>query len=131
MICDFKTTANMEPQAFAIDCAKLHYHLQMGFYARGWEKLTGAFPEVYIIAVEKKHPFDCAVFVADEETLRAGERRAVDIACEYQECVDRNEFHGVDRGEILPWLLPSWAEGMDSVPELVGPGSWTLNEIGE
>ena len=129
MICDFKTTANIQPDKFAVDCAKMYYHLQMGFYARGYEQLHGTFPIVYIIAAEKTPPYDCAVFVADDFTLQAGACRAVEIACQYQDSVDRGEFLGVDRGEILPWILPSWAEGMQDVPDQNGPGSWTPNEM--
>ena len=129
MICDFKTTANMEPGRFAVTCAQLHYHLQMGFYARGHEQITGTFPTVSIIAAEQKPPFDCAVYAVPEYTVRAGARRAVDIACEYRDAMDRGELPGVDRGEVLELDLPSWAEGMDSVPELVGPGSWSVDEM--
>ena len=44
---------------------------------------------------------------------------------------DEYDFPGVDRGDVLELDMPSWAEGMADVPELVGPGGWTINETEE
>lgn len=117
-IADLKTTSQIEPDRFASQCAQLGYHLQMGFYARAVDPSPDKTIKVYIIAVETAPPYDVAVFELSPFAVKAGCDRALEIACEYCDCVQRGEFPGVSGGEVQELDLPSWADGMGDVPDL-------------
>jgi len=132
MICDLKTTGQIDPHRFARTCADLAYHVQLGFYARAIQQATGRaeLPVVYIIAVESQEPYDVTVYRVPESTVKAGETRALEIACEYRDCETRGSFPGVDGGDVLDLELPSWADGMSEIPDVSGIPDFTGCEIG-
>ena len=66
-IVDLKTTENIE--TFERDLKKYFYHLQLGFYQAVYRTIFGNYPEVYIIAVEKRQWFRTGVWRLTPETL--------------------------------------------------------------
>ena len=66
-IVDLKTCDDLE--FFPSDARKYRYHNQMAFYQAIVKEVSGEYLPVYLIAVEKKEPFRCAVWQVLQETL--------------------------------------------------------------
>jgi len=72
-IVDLKTTADASPREFARSIAQWRYHVQAGFYMNVVDQATGVRPEQFLfICVEKKPPYVCAVYAADEQMIAMG-----------------------------------------------------------
>lgn len=109
-IVDLKTTADVSPWAFSRQAARLLMHLQLAFYADGWQTSTSseASPDVYVVAVESEPPFDVAVYRITDETLAAGREEYRRLLRRLVECVETDTWPGVAPG-IVDFMLPSWA----------------------
>jgi len=103
IVIDIKTTMDARADAFAKDVAKYKYHLQAAFYLT----MTGA-KKFYFVAVEKKAPFDYAVYELDEAALAAG-KQLMDSAClTYRECNLYGNWPGYTKTPQVI-ALPKWA----------------------
>ena len=78
MIVDLKTTTeDASPKEFQRSIAKWRYHCQASWYLDGVQHATGKRPEQFVfIAVEKKPPYACAVYVADAQMIEIGAQTA-------------------------------------------------------
>jgi hypothetical protein len=103
IIVDIKTTMDASADAFSKDVAKYKYHLQAAFYM----KMTGA-KEFYFVAVEKKKPFEWAVYSLDEAALESGKRMMTSACLTYRECSLYNNWPGYSK-EPKTISLPKWA----------------------
>jgi hypothetical protein len=73
-LVDLKTTKDCESFSFSKDILSRGYHIQMAMYAAGCEAITGVkvkFPT--LIAVEKKPPYEVAVYILDDAAMELGE----------------------------------------------------------
>ena len=108
MIVDLKTTEDASPKAFQQSIAKWRYHVQAAWYLDGIEKATGKRPEQFIfIAVEKKPPYACAVYVADPQMVEIGGQTARADLDKLNLCKAADNWPGYsDQVEVIN--LPPW-----------------------
>ena len=108
IMVDIKTTRDASPDDFARSIYQYGYYQQVGFYADGWETLTGDPLVCVILACEKEPPYAIAVYELHEEILYAG-RNAYEKALKtYAKCRETGEWPSYFEGvQILN--LPKWA----------------------
>jgi hypothetical protein len=120
MIVDLKTTEDASPRGFQKSIAQWRYHIQASFYLDGLQHATGKRPEQFVfIAVEKKPPYACAVYVADQQMIEIGRDtarldldklnlcKAADYWPGYSDCIEQIN--------LPPWMLPK-ADGTLPTP---------------
>lgn len=108
LIVDLKSTEDARPDPFAKSVAKYRYHVQHAHYVDGFA-LAGAEVEDFVfVAVEKKPPFACAVYVLDADAVRRGNADAQRNLRTLAECIERDEWPAYGT-EIEPLSLPRWA----------------------
>lgn len=73
LLCDLKTTADLDADRFSATAYRLGYHMQAAFYRQGLAANGLDVPPFTIIAVESSAPHDVAVFELDDDALWAGE----------------------------------------------------------
>lgn len=116
--CELKTTKNIDPRAFARDCAKFLYHAQIAFYAGGLEAATGYSAEELpsLITVEKTAPHDVAVYRVGFDSLEAGQRKIDDWIKKLDTARRTKAWPGV-APTLLDLRLPEWTltEGLADV----------------
>jgi len=105
---DLKSTETISPDAFLKKAYKFHYHAQFWYYQAANEYNTGERLPFYVVAVEKKRPFDVAVFHVPDETLDYGKDTVDRWLDEYERCLESKHWPGVAAGEILTFKLPEW-----------------------
>ena len=109
IIADLKTTFTADPDGFARQITKYHYHTQGAWYAEGLRAVTGQDWTFNIIAVEKRRPF----LVTVHELVRGDAAHSVAVTeCDklfmlYTECCKAGHWPGY--GDIFPITLPEWA----------------------
>ncbi len=109
-LLDVKTTVDISKSSFSRSCANYNYGFQMAQYIEGIRLITGKNVDYPLfLAVEKKAPFECALYQADEEMIAIGlrdYRRALDLL---KRCLDNNSWPGIQSGGIETIGLPKWA----------------------
>lgn len=72
-LADLKTAREVTEGIFATDAARFWYDVQLAFYLDGIEQITGEKVEqVGLIAVEKKPPYQSALYWLTEEDIETG-----------------------------------------------------------
>lgn len=71
-IVDFKTCDDLT--WFESDVRRFGYHRQMAFYRAVLAQVIDQFVPVHLVAVEKKQPFRCGVWLVSEDTLAIAQR---------------------------------------------------------
>jgi len=102
-IIDIKTTMDASADSFAKDVAKYKYHLQAAFYLA----MTGA-KRFFFVAVEKKAPYEWAVYELDEAALTAGKQLMESACLTYRECNLYGNWPGYQKTPQTI-SLPKWA----------------------
>lgn len=101
IIIDLKTT--QDAKGFKRDVASFMYYLQAPWYMQ----LTGA-KKFYFVALEKKEPFDYAIYELDEEALAFGKLQ-MDLALDiWSNCVKFQSYPGYPKEPQLI-SLPKYA----------------------
>lgn len=116
-IIEFKSTRELGKGcgAFIRQAALKDYHLQLAFYARGHERVYGVVPLAKVLAVQLEPFCDHSIMPVHPMYLDAGWRECVRIGKEYLDCCKSDVWPGVGGAEFT---VPSWAAGMDSLPEI-------------
>ena len=109
-LVEYKTTAQVAPEAFGRTFFNLHYGLQLAWYRHALQTIyrRKTMP-VHVIVSEAKPPHDCVVYRVSDEVLDAGYERAVEVAMRYRICEHLCEYPGVS-SEIEELSLPAWAK---------------------
>ena len=120
MIVDLKTTEDASPRGFQKSIAQWRYHIQASFYLDGLQHATGKRPEQFVfIAVEKKPPYVCAVYVADQQMIEIGRDTARRDLDKLNVCKAADYWPGYSDGieqiNLPPWMLPK-ADGTMPTP---------------
>jgi hypothetical protein len=120
MILDLKTTEDAISKEFQRSIAKWRYHVQASWYLDGIEKATGNRPHSFVfIAVEKKPPYACAVYVADQQMIEIGRETARRDLDKLNICKAADYWPGYSDGieqiNLPPWMLPK-ADGTMPTP---------------
>jgi exodeoxyribonuclease VIII len=120
MIVDLKTTEDASPRGFQKSIAQWRYHCQASWYLDGLQHATGKRPEQFVfIAVEKKPPYVCAVYVADQQMIEIGRDTARRDLDKLNLCKAADYWPGYSDGieqiNLPPWML-SKADGTMPTP---------------
>jgi len=108
LLCDLKTTADVDEHKFAGLAFRMGYHVQMAFYRTGLAATGLDAPPPRIIAVETSAPHDVAVFALDDDALWKGETEVADLLAK----VAAGKFSNLWPGrypEERPLSIPAWA----------------------
>jgi len=111
VLVDLKTTASVDPFEFERTSAKMLYHAQLAFYARGlglMDDITySSAPR--IIAVEAEPPHDVVVFRVTEDALIEGDRLVSELLHKVATCRETGRWPGRFSAEqdltLPPWML--------------------------
>ena len=120
MIVDLKTTEDASFRGFQKSIAQWRYHIQASWYLDGLQHATGKRPEQFVfIAVEKKPPYACAVYVADQQMVEIGRDTARRDLDKLNLCKAADYWPGYsDQVEVInlpPWMRPK-ADGTMPAP---------------
>ena len=128
VLIDLKTCADPQPWAFSAQSFKMFYHAQMAFYAEGIKVLYGEYPEVYMIAVQNKEPYETVLYHIPLEVLQRGEMKINDWIEQLLDCIEADSYHG-NYGGVQELALPGWAETMEVDDTIaIGGQKMRLNE---
>ena len=108
-LLDVKTTCNCESSSFSRSIWDFRYDFQFGMYCEGIHLITGR-PVDYplFLVIEKKAPFECALFMADEELMAKGRADYRIALNKLRDCLETNSWPAYQR-KIEPISLPIWA----------------------
>jgi len=107
IVVDIKTTTDASPRGFQKSIANWGYHLQLGWYMRGLQKLGIPCNQFIFIAIEKTPPFCVGVYSADREMILFGNQEINQLMPEIQTAMVSNEFPDYTP-EITSIGLPPW-----------------------
>ena len=115
---ELKTTEAIKPARFARQAGHFLYHAQIAFYAGGLATITGQeAPEPpHLVTVEKKPPYDVAVYRVDEEAIEAGQRKVDAWLRKLAEARRTGQWPGV-APDVIRLELPDYVltDGLEDV----------------
>jgi exodeoxyribonuclease VIII len=113
IICDLKTTADVEPRAFGRTFANLRYAFKLAMY-RELVRQNTCDREVKVIAQETAGDFDNVLYDVPGIVLDNALNKVRSVLADYKHAVDTGVWHGVDRGsDEVPVLIPAYAMDED------------------
>jgi hypothetical protein len=109
-VFDLKSTSTQTKEDFLRDAYKFGYHRQAAWYLDAARAVTGqAFDEFFIVAIEKKAPFDLSVYRVDQSMIALGRAENAQNIALYATCLASDVWPG--RPEIVEQLtLPGWVK---------------------
>lgn len=108
MVVDLKSTEDARSESFRKTVANNDYHRQSAFYQDGFRAIGQPVDHFVFVAVEKKPPYEPAVFTLDAAAVSKGrELIRVDMLT-LSECVRTGQFPGYPV-TIQTLSLPPWA----------------------
>ena len=120
-IVEVKTTRAQTERQFAGQFCGLGYDLQVGWYAEGVCRTTGAqhSPPCWLIVVSSVAPYWCQVVRCADQDVERWRGAAVEIAAQYRECESAGKFDGPLAGvDVL--VEPAWAKGDNGEVDISG-----------
>ncbi len=109
IIIDVKTTADASPEQFSGSIWNYRYHVQAAFYLHLAKLAIGAqFKDFVWICLEKKKPYDLAIYTPDAGTLDYGEQMFKKNLNELAKCYEKDVWPGYS-SNIEPISVPHWA----------------------
>lgn len=107
ILVDLKTTRNCSYDAFARDTADYRYDFQMAMYSLGIQIIDGIRPTPVILAVEKKPPYEIAVYRMGKLTINYGLDDYYRAMTLLERCLKNNTWPMVDSSSRT-LELPQW-----------------------
>ena len=107
IVVDIKTTTDASPKGFQKSIANWGYHLQLGWYIRGLQKLGLPAKEFIFIAIEKTPPFSVGVYRANKEMITYANDEINNLVYDIDESLKSDDFPDYTP-EILDLGLPNW-----------------------
>ena len=107
IVVDIKTTTDASPKGFQKSIANWGYHLQLGWYIRGLQKLGLPAKEFIFIAIEKTPPFSVGVYRANKEMITYANDEITNLVYDIDESLKSDDFPDYTP-EILDLGLPNW-----------------------
>lgn len=114
IIDDLKTAQNILARAFGRDFYDYGYDLKLAIYRELYRQNSFMAPQVNVICLEKKRPYDAAVVPVPESVLDRGFNKALNIIERMKECIETGEWPGVANGTEYYLDTPVWE--MDDGP---------------
>ena len=108
-VVDLKSARDVSELWFSRDVAKLDYHLQLAFYADGYQAITGKTPRMVVVAVESVEPYDAVTYIVPEEVLEIGRDAYRELLIKFKQCTESDEWPGQGGNEEKILQLPRWA----------------------
>lgn len=110
LVVDLKTTQDASPEGFAKSCFNFRYHVQAAYYLAVARAVTGVHLTNFVfIAVEKKEPYQVAVYYLDNGALELGAEQYRSDLMRYSDCRKAGEWPGYNNNKITELSLPGWA----------------------
>ena len=107
IVVDIKTTTDASPKGFQKSIANWGYHLQLGWYIRGLQKLGLPAKEFIFIAIEKTPPFSVGVYRANKEMITYANDEINNLVYDIDESLKSDDFPDYTP-EIMDLGLPNW-----------------------
>ena len=107
IVVDIKTTTDASPYGFQKSIANWGYHLQLGWYLRGLQKLGLPAKEFIFIAIEKTPPFSVGVYRANKEMITYANDEINNLVYDIDESLKSDDFPDYTP-EIMDLGLPNW-----------------------
>jgi len=107
IVVDIKTTTDASPYGFQKSIANWGYHLQLGWYLRGLQKLGLPAKEFIFIAIEKTPPFSVGVYRANKDMITYANDEINNLVYDIDESLKSDDFPDYTP-EILDLGLPNW-----------------------
>jgi exodeoxyribonuclease VIII len=117
IVIDLKTTIDASPIGFQKSISNWGYHLQLGWYLRGLQKLGLDSYDFIFIAIEKTPPFSVGVYRADQEMINYAMNKLDEIVPEIDKALAAQEFPDYTP-EITSIGLPPWMTNKKEQPQL-------------
>ena len=117
IVIDLKTTIDASPRGFQKSISNWGYHLQLGWYLRGLQKLGFDSYDFIFIAIEKTPPFSVGVYRADQEMINYAMDKLDEIVPEIDKALAAQEFPDYTP-EITSIGLPPWMTNKKEQPQL-------------
>lgn len=117
IVIDLKTTIDASPKGFQKSISNWGYHLQLGWYLRGLQKLGLDSYDFIFIAIEKTPPFSVGVYRADQEMINYAMNKLDEIVPEIDKALAAQEFPDYTP-EITSIGLPPWMTNKKEQPQL-------------
>lgn len=111
-LLEVKTCGKIASESFLRQAYGLHYEMQLGWYAHGL-KTHGINGTAWVLAVESKPPYCCAIYRVPDGVIEKGYEAAREIAVKYRVCEACGSFPGPYDDQVLEYALPEWAGGAD------------------
>lgn len=108
LLCDLKTSAEIEARRFAATVERMGYHGQAAFYRAGLLANGLDAPPFRIVAVESSAPHDVAVYLLDDDAHWRGEQLVAELLAKVASGRFSNLYPGRYPEEV-PLSLPAWA----------------------
>ena len=107
IVVDVKTTTDASPRGFQKSIANWGYHLQLGWYLRGLQKLGLPAKEFIFIAIEKTPPFSVGVYRANKDMITYANDEINNLVYDIDESLKSDDFPDYTP-EIMDLGLPNW-----------------------
>ena len=107
IVVDIKTTTDASPRGFQKSIANWGYHIQLGWYIRGLQKLGLPAKEFIFIAIEKTPPFSVGVYRANQDMITYANDEINNLVYEIDESLKSDDFPDYTP-EIMDLGLPNW-----------------------
>jgi exodeoxyribonuclease VIII len=107
IVVDIKTTTDASPYGFQKSIANWEYHLQLGWYLRGLQKLGLPAKEFIFIAIEKTPPFSVGVYRANKDMITYANDEINNLVYDIDESLKSDDFPDYTP-EIMDLGLPNW-----------------------
>ncbi len=108
LIVDAKSTRDARPHDFARSIANYFYHLQAGWYCRGYEVVTGERPAYGFIAAEKSPPYAVQCYQLKMSDVDWADWKCGEILARYALCKESRVFPAY-LPEMAILETPAWA----------------------
>jgi exodeoxyribonuclease VIII len=110
-LIDIKSTDDASPDEFKKSVYTYNYYIQAAYYLKLAQLAYGKhFKHFLFICVEKKAPYEVAIYQLDEGALDAGERVMTRDLRMLSQAIAKNEWQGYGNS-IKTLTLPHWAWG--------------------
>ncbi len=102
-IVDLKTSDNLT--WFEADARRFHYLHQLAFYRAIVAEATGETLPVYLIAIEKREPFRCGVWLIGQDVLGAAQRENEEAMTRLRHCLTSGSWPtGYESLRTFDWM---------------------------
>lgn len=109
IMVDVKTTSDARPDEFSKSVWNFRYHVQAAYYLHVARLAFGSHFKSFIwICLEKKRPYDIAIYTPDEGTMDYGHQMFKKNLRELANCFEKDSWPGYSN-HIEPLALPNWA----------------------